>query len=66
MYFQMRAARAADRRLVLAGLARSRLVAARMATGLGLALIATAAGPCSLWPRAPVSVTIRDGCSPAR
>ncbi|WP_030587799.1 ABC transporter permease [Streptomyces anulatus] len=40
MYFQMRAARAADRRLVLAGLAPSRLVAARMATGLVLALLA--------------------------
>ncbi|MFI7413584.1 ABC transporter permease [Streptomyces sp. NPDC049627] len=40
MYFQLRAARAADRRLVLAGLAASRLVAARMATGLTLAALA--------------------------
>ncbi|WNZ09667.1 hypothetical protein [Streptomyces sp. 11x1] len=48
MYFQMRAARAADRRLVLAGLAPSRLVAARMATGLALALIATAAALLAL------------------
>lgn len=53
MYFQMRAARAADRRLVLAGLAPSRLVAARMATGLALALIATAA--------ALLALTVRTG-----
>ncbi|WP_406729965.1 hypothetical protein WJ438_00875 [Streptomyces sp. GD-15H] len=43
MYFRLRAARAADRRLVLAGLAPARLVAARMATGLTLALLAAAA-----------------------
>lgn len=43
MYFQIRGARAADRRLVLAGLAPSLLVAARMATGLALALITTVA-----------------------
>ncbi|MCX4584079.1 ABC transporter permease [Streptomyces sp. NBC_01481] len=48
MYFQMRAARAADRRLVLAGLAPFRLVAARMATGLVLALLATAAALLAL------------------
>ncbi|MFJ9010717.1 ABC transporter permease [Streptomyces canus] len=53
MYFQVRAARAADRRLVLAGLAPSRLVAARMATGLALALIATAA--------ALLALTVRTG-----
>ena len=48
MYFQMRGARAADRRLVLAGLAPARLVAARLATGLILALVATGAALAAL------------------
>lgn len=48
MYFQIRAARAADRRLVLAGLPPSRLVAARMASGLSLALLAAAAAVIAL------------------
>ncbi|WP_030843843.1 ABC transporter permease [Streptomyces sp. NRRL F-4474] len=48
MYFQVRAARAADRRLILAGLAPHRMVAARMATGLALALLATAAALLAL------------------
>ncbi|MEU3641291.1 ABC transporter permease [Streptomyces albogriseolus] len=48
MYFQMRGARAADRRLVLAGLAPSRLVASRMVTGLALALLAAAAALLAL------------------
>ncbi|GAA1415237.1 hypothetical protein GCM10009601_04520 [Streptomyces thermospinosisporus] len=48
MYFQMRGARAADRRLVLAGLAPSRLVAARTTTGLALALLAAAAALLAL------------------
>ncbi|MBZ4018588.1 ABC transporter permease [Streptomyces purpurogeneiscleroticus] len=48
MYFQTRAARAADRRLILAGLAPYRLAAARMATGLALALLATAAALLAL------------------
>ncbi|WP_367318666.1 ABC transporter permease [Streptomyces sp. HUAS ZL42] len=52
MYFQLRAARAADRRLVLAGLATHRLVAARMATGLVLTLAATAAALMALQLRA--------------
>jgi hypothetical protein len=51
MYFQLRAARAADRRLVLAGLAPSRLVTARMATGLALALLAAAAALVALAAR---------------
>ncbi|MGW0751135.1 ABC transporter permease [Streptomyces sp. NPDC002587] len=55
MYFQMRAARAADRRLVLAGLAPSHLVAARMATGLTLALTAAAAALVSLQLRTGIS-----------
>lgn len=40
MYFQVRSARAADRRLVLAGLPSSRLVLARMTTGAALAVVA--------------------------
>ena len=40
MYFQVRSARAADRRLVLAGLSPTRLVAARLASGGALALVA--------------------------
>ncbi|MFD8308362.1 ABC transporter permease [Streptomyces sp. NPDC059690] len=48
MYFQTREARAADRRLVQAGLAPVRLVAARMTTGLALALIAATAALVSL------------------
>jgi len=43
MYFQIRSARAADRRLVLAGLTPTRLVSARLATGATLALVATTA-----------------------
>ncbi|WP_243766099.1 ABC transporter permease [Streptomyces sp. GC420] len=51
MYFQLRAARAADRRLVLAGLVPARLVAARMATGLTLALLAAGAALAALATR---------------
>jgi hypothetical protein len=50
----MRAARAADRRLVLAGLAASRLVAARAVTGLALALLASAAALAALAARAGI------------
>ncbi|MFI6010100.1 ABC transporter permease [Streptomyces sp. NPDC051243] len=53
MYFQIREARAADRRLVQAGLAPARLVTARMATGLLLALVAATA--------ALVALAIRTG-----
>lgn len=55
MYFQTREARAADRRLVQAGLVPSRLVAARMATGLTLALIAAAAALLALAARTGLS-----------
>ncbi|MFF8603114.1 ABC transporter permease [Streptomyces sp. NPDC015232] len=48
MYFQMRASRATDRRLILAGLAPHRLVAARMAAGLVLAVTAAAAALLAL------------------
>ncbi|WP_033314374.1 ABC transporter permease [Streptomyces iakyrus] len=51
MYFQIRSARATDRRLVLAGLAPARLVAARLATGLALAVTATAAALVTLAAR---------------
>jgi hypothetical protein len=51
MYFQMRAARAADRRLVLAGLPANRLVTARIGTGLALAMLVTAAALVTLAAR---------------
>lgn len=51
MYFQTRAARAADRRLVLAGLSPGRLVAARAGTGMVLALGAAAAALLALAAR---------------
>ncbi|MDN3029525.1 ABC transporter permease [Streptomyces sp. S.PB5] len=56
MYFQVRSARATDRRLVLAGLASVRLVAARLATGLALAVTATAAALVTLAARTGISV----------
>jgi hypothetical protein len=51
MYFQMREARAPDRRLVLAGLRPVRLLIARGLTGLALALIAAAAALIALAAR---------------
>lgn len=51
MYFQVRAARAADRRLVLAGLPAGRLAAARAVTGLALAVVASAAALLTLAAR---------------
>jgi hypothetical protein len=51
MYFQIRAARAADRRLVLAGLPSARLVTARLATGLVLAVLVSAAALVALAAR---------------
>ena len=48
MYFQIRSARAADRRLLLAGLSPSRLVAARLTTGAALALVAATASYVTL------------------
>lgn len=59
MYFQTRAARAADRRLVLAGLAPARLVAARLAAGLALALLATATALIALLLRAGIDAPAR-------
>ncbi|MCH7230570.1 ABC transporter permease [Glycomyces sp. L485] len=48
MYFQTRAARAVDRRLVLAGLRPIRLVSARLGAGLALALLVSAAALLAL------------------
>ncbi len=48
MYFQTRAARAADRRLVLAGLPTTSLVGARLLTGLTLAVLASGAALLAL------------------
>jgi ABC-2 family transporter protein len=54
-YFQIRAARAADRRLVLAGLPAWRLAAARAVTGLALAVIASAAALITLAVRTGIA-----------
>ena len=51
MYYQTRSARAADQRLVLAGLAPRRLVAARLLTGLALGLLVSAAALVALLAR---------------
>ncbi|WP_350274822.1 ABC transporter permease [Kribbella sp. HUAS MG21] len=59
MYFQTRAARAADRRLVLAGLAVRRLVAARLATGLALSLLVTAVALVALSLRTGIDQPLR-------
>ncbi len=53
-YFQVRAARSADRRLVLAGLPAGRLAAARAVTGLALAAVASAAALLTLAARTGV------------
>lgn len=62
MYFQIASSRAADRRLVLAGLPPARLVSARLLTGLALALLVTAVSLVALLIRtgidAPVRVTL--------
>ena len=48
MYFQMSAASRTDRRLVLCGLARSRLISARMGAGTVLACVGSTAGLLAL------------------
>jgi hypothetical protein len=55
MYFQMRGARAADRRVVLAGLSPIRLVTARLTTGLALAGLAAATALVALVIRTDVT-----------
>jgi hypothetical protein len=59
MYFQTSAARDADRGLVIAGLPARRLVAARLLTGLGLAVLASAAALAALWLRAGLDDPVR-------
>jgi hypothetical protein len=59
MYFQTSAARDADRGLVIAGLSARRLVAARLLTGLALAVLGSAAALASLWLRAGVDDPVR-------
>jgi hypothetical protein len=58
-YFQIRAARAADRRLVLAGLPARWLAAARAVTGLVLALLASAAAVVTLAARTGIDQPAR-------
>ncbi|WP_432793450.1 ABC transporter permease [Rhodococcus ruber] len=62
MYFQINAARAADRRLVSAGLTARRLVLARLGTGVVLAVLVSAVALLALAVRvgidAPVRVTV--------
>lgn len=48
MYFQMSAASRTDRRLVLSGLSRSRLITARMCAGAALACVGSVAGLVAL------------------
>ena len=53
-YFQVRGARAADRRLVQAGLSAGQLAAARALTGLALAVVASAAALVTLAARTSI------------
>ena len=55
MYFQVAAARHSDRRLVIAGMSRSRLVLARMLAGATLAALASGAAITALATRGPIS-----------
>jgi hypothetical protein len=55
MYFQIRGARAADRRIVLAGLPTARLVTARLVTGLALTTHWSRSRRCWPWSCAPTS-----------
>lgn len=59
MYFQVSAARQADQRLVLAGLARAHLVTARLAAGACLAALATAAALLALAARTGIDDPLR-------
>ena len=59
MYFQVSSARDTDRRLVLAGLARSRLVAARLVTGACLAILGTGAALTALLVRTSIEQPAR-------
>lgn len=59
MYFQVSAARDTDRRLVLAGLSKLRLVTARMVSGAVLAVVATAAALSALAARTGIDAPVR-------
>lgn len=59
MYFQIRSARATDRRLVLAGLAPTRLVAARAATGFALAVLVSTVSLLALAARTGIEAPVR-------
>ena len=59
MYFQVSAARDADRGLVVAGLPAGRLVAARLAAGLALALLASAVALVALQVRTGIDEPAR-------
>jgi hypothetical protein len=59
MYFQIRSARAADRRLLLAGLPRARLIAARAGTGLLLAALVSAVALLALAARTGIDDPVR-------
>lgn len=61
MYFQIAAARAADRRLVLAGLPGARLAGARLLTGLSLALLVTVVSLAALLARNGIETPLRAG-----
>ena len=59
MYFQVNSARAADRRLVSAGLPPARLVAGRLLTGIALAVLTAAVALAALAARAGVDAWLR-------
>ena len=59
MYFQVSSARDTDRRLVLAGLPRSQLVAARLVTGASLAVLGSAAALTALLLRTGIDQPAR-------
>ena len=59
MYFQTAATRDTDRRVVIAGLPAARLVAARLLTGLGLALLASTAALAALSIRTGIDHPVR-------
>ena len=60
MYFQVAANRAADRRLVLAGLPARRLTLARLTTGLGIAVTVTAVAVLALAARGDLTDPARQ------
>ena len=59
MYFQMASGRDADRRLVLAGLTATRLVSARLISGLALAFLVTVVSLAALAARTGIEAPLR-------